>query len=101
MPTQLEKIVAQSNLAAQQSFPDSGQLQLQLIPRRFFCLSGIPFDQFWFRQRFAINLASRGQRQLIEFYERGWNHVLRQSLLQSLPQFLVAWCGIAAQEVAD
>src|SRR6185369_15137058 len=51
---------------------------------------GLPSARVRFRQRRPIHLPIRRQRQLRHLHIHAWHHVLRQLLLQPLPQLLHA-----------
>ena len=70
---------------AQHLAPDPGQ---QLLDRPPWSREGLPAGRRGSRQRFAVDLAARRQRQRLQDHEGRRDHVLRQALPQVLPQRL-------------
>ncbi len=86
MPAQLEEVIAPAHpLHAQQRLPDPRQRVFGFANRR---LVGAARERVGLRrrQRAAVELAVRRQRQRVEMHERGRHHVVRQARPQRRAQ---------------
>src|ERR1041385_801510 len=95
VPAHLEKpILPPYTLSPQQLLPHPRQLLLDLSLRRFIGALGVRFT-LRLRQRFAIQLPVRGQRQLLQCNKGRRHHVLRQYSPQMCTQDRPHFSGIS------
>ena len=96
-----EVVVDTDTLEAEHAAPDGGELPLDLGLRRHEVLAETGLiSPLRRRQRAAIHLAARGQRQRAEEHEGPWYHRVRQPVLEEAPQLTHSRGGLPGDEVA-